>query len=127
MRVFAVLIALAMTILTTDCLSVEPGVSRTLALARAKQIKDLHYSLRFKLEEGADRLTGTVDIRFRLAAAQRELLLDWRGKPVRDLRIDGKAGDAKLEQEHLILPALKAGQHRISLAFEAPISVSGTV
>jgi len=114
-----------MAILTTDCLSVEPGISRALAQTRSKQVRDLRYGLQFKLIEGADRLDGSMEIRFRLGKPAQQLALDWRGKPVADARIDGKAAMLKVERDHLVLPPLGVGEHSIRLAFEAPVAVSG--
>jgi len=126
MRGFTALVAFGTAILTTDCLSVEPGISRGLAQARAKQIRDLRYALQISLLEGSERLTGMADIRFRLATKAGAVVLDWRGRPVTEAHLDGRPTDVRHENGHLVLPALDAGKHSIRLAFEAPVAVSGT-
>src|SRR6266853_1450908 len=61
-----------------------------------------------------------------------DLVLDWRPSPgvsrVERLRVNGKPATAKLEREHLIVPArlLRAGRNRVTLSFESPIALSGS-
>ena len=66
-----------------------------------------------------------------LPASRPDLVLDWRpsqGARLRQLRVNGKSAQTRIEQEHLIVPArfLRAGKNRVTFAFEAPIAPSGS-
>ncbi len=104
----------------------EPGISQQLAQWRARQYRDLRYALELRLDERKEIVAGQLDLRY--AAPQRaELILDWRGAPVRALRVNGKPANARHEKEHLVIPrsALKIGENRVQLEFSAPVAVSG--
>jgi aminopeptidase N len=109
----------------------EPGVSRELAQWRAKQYRDIRYSLTILLAPGAAALQGTAQVEVSLPKRVPELVLDWRPSPVSRLsrvRVNGKPARAKLDREHLIIPAklLRPGKNRLTLSFESPIATSGS-
>jgi len=109
----------------------EPGVSRELAQWRAKQYRDVRYSLTVLLAPGASTLQGTARVEVSLPQRVPELVLDWRPSPASSLshvRINGKPARAKLDREHLIVPAklLRAGKNRLTFSFESPIAASGS-
>ena len=106
---------------------IEPGVSLQLAQWRAKHYRDLRYALRLRLEEGAGKLTGSLDMRVRVAAKAGDLVLDWRGKAPENFRVNDRPSRARVQDEHLIVPAaeLKIGGNRITLDFESPVALSG--
>src|SRR5256714_521515 len=110
----------------------EPGVSRELALWRAKHYRDVRYALAISVTAGAAKLAGTATVEVTLPGTVPDLVLDWRPSPgaarVAQLRVNGKPAKAKLEREHLIVPArlLRAGRNRIALSFESPIALSGS-
>src|SRR5881296_3025464 len=110
----------------------EPGVSRELAQWRAKYYRDVRYTLTISVTAGATKLTGTGTVEVTLPPAVPDLVLDWRPSPgaarMAQLRVNGKPAKAKLEREHLIVPArlLRAGRNRIRLSFESPIALSGS-
>jgi aminopeptidase N len=109
----------------------EPGVSRELAQWRAKQYRDVRYSLKVLLSPGAATLQGTAQVEVSLPQRVPELVLDWRPSPgshLSRLRINGKPARAKTDREHLIVPAkqLRAGKNRLTLSFESPIATSGS-
>ncbi len=110
----------------------EPGVSRELAQWRAKYYRDVRYTLAISVTAGATKLTGTGTVEVTLSPTVPDLVLDWRPSPgaarVAQLRVNGKPAKAKLEREHLIVPArlLRAGRNRITLSFESPIALSGS-
>src|SRR5467141_3284867 len=110
----------------------EPGVSRELAQWRAKYYRDIRYALAISVTAGASKLTGTGTVEVTLGRSVPDLVLDWRptsgGSRVAQLRVNGKPAKAKLEREHLIVPArlLRAGRNRITLSFESPIALSGS-
>ena len=109
----------------------EPGVSRELAHWRAKQYRDIRYSLTILLAPGAAAMQGTARIEVSLPKRVPELVLDWRPAPaarVSRLRVNGRPARARLDREHLIVPAklLRPGKNRLTLSFESPIATSGS-
>jgi len=110
----------------------EPGVSRELAQWRAKTYRDVRYALAISVTAGATKLAGTATVEVTLGRSVPDLVLDWRPSPgasgVGQLRVNGKPAKAKLEREHLIVPArlLRPGRNRITLSFESPIALSGS-
>jgi aminopeptidase N len=109
----------------------EPGVSRELAQWRAKQYRDIRYSLKVLLAPGAATLQGTARVEVSLPKRVPELVLDWRPSPVSRLsrlRVNGKPARAKLDREHLIVPTklLRPGRNRLTFSFESPIAASGS-
>src|SRR5688572_2982015 len=128
MRFLAVCVALTMLKLTSAAAALlDQGVSLELAQWRAKNYKGLRYGLQMQVAEGADKLQGTLDLSVVLPARKVDLVLDWRGAPVRDLRVNGKPVPADIKNEHLVIDRkhLKGGANRVRLAFESPIAVSG--
>ena len=110
----------------------EPGVSRELAQWRAKQYRDVRYALTIRLAPRAPRVRGTARIEVSLPKRVPDLVLDWRHAPgegrVRRVRVNGKPAAAKVDREHLIVPArmLRPGKNALTLVFESPIASSGS-
>ena len=109
----------------------EPGVSRELAQWRAKQYRDIRYSLKVLISPGAATLQGTARVEVTLPRRVPELVLDWRpsaASHLSHLRINGKPARARLDREHLVVSAkrLRAGKNRLTFAFESPITASGS-
>lgn len=104
----------------------EPGVSLELARWRAQHYRDLRYDLEARIDARARRFSGRLAISVRLERRV-DLVLDWRGAPVRGLRVNGKPVRARHVREHLVIPrsALRRGRNHIELAFAAPIAPSG--
>ena len=110
----------------------EPGVSRELAQWRAKNYSDIRYALAISVAAGATKLAGTAAVEVTLPRRVPDLVLDWRPSPgaagIAQLRVNGRTAAAKLERDHLIVPArlLRAGKNRVSFSFESPIALSGS-
>jgi catechol 2,3-dioxygenase-like lactoylglutathione lyase family enzyme len=104
----------------------EPGVSQELARWRAQHYRDLRYALEVGLDLRRGRADGKLDLRVTLAR-RTDLVLDWRGAPVRGLRVNGKPATARQARQHLVIPrtALRQGENRVELQFRAPLAVSG--
>ncbi len=104
----------------------EPGVSLELAHWRAQHYRDPAYALDLRIDARRRQASGRLELQVTLARRV-DLVLDWRGAPVRGLRVNGKAVRARLLRQHLVVPraALQRGRNRIELAFRAPIAVSG--
>ena len=105
----------------------EPGISLELAKWRAKHYRDVRYSIALTLKEGADTATGNLAVSVKLPRKPVDLILDWRGKQVRNLRVNGKPSTPAVRNEHLVIPAraLKGGENTVSLGFDAPVGVAG--
>jgi aminopeptidase N len=106
----------------------EPGVSLQLAQWRAKQYRDIRYAVRIELLEGSNQLKGNLEIRVTTAQKPIDLVLDWRGAPVRDVRVNDVAVVPEVRNEHLVIGRkhLKGGTNTVQLAFESPVAVSGS-
>jgi aminopeptidase N len=106
---------------------IEPGISLQLAQWRAKHYRDIRYQLAIQLKEGADRLTGELEITVRLPRRPVDLVLDWRGAPVRNFRVNDVAVVPGTRNEHIVVDKkyLKGGSNSIKLAFESPVAVQG--
>ncbi len=105
-----------------------PGVSLELAQWRAKQYRDIRYGLRIELAEGANALKGNLEITLTAPRKAPDLVLDWRGKEVGSVRVNGVAVVPDARNEHLVVPKkhLKGGRNTVHLSFESPIAVSGS-
>ncbi|MFN0087217.1 MAG: M1 family metallopeptidase [Blastocatellia bacterium] len=115
----------------------EEGVSRELARQRAAVLSEVRYALRLAIVPGAARLKGSEEIRFRLAKAGADLVLDFRDLDAGGNVIDGAisniavngqpAEDARRVNGHLVLPARRfhEGENAIALEFETGAAPAG--
>jgi len=105
--------------------ALEPGVPLAPAQWRAKHYRDVRYALDLKLS----RLNASGRLRVTVTLPRRpvDLVLDWRGGAIRGLEVNGRPLPAEVREQHLVVPAgaLKGGRNPLSLAFEAPVAVSG--
>ena len=106
----------------------EPGVSLQLAQWRAQHYRDIRYALRIQLVEGSDLLKGNLEITIKAPRKPVDLILDWRGAPVRDVLVNDVSVAPEFTREHLLIAKkhLKAGRNSVRLAFESPVAVSGS-
>ena len=105
----------------------QPGISLTLAQARAKQIANIHYDLTLDIT-APDRAVGSVTTRFDRQADSGDLVLDFRGPMIADLVLNGQpVPTAGRRDGHLVLPArmLRTGGNLLSARFETPIAAAG--
>jgi aminopeptidase N len=105
----------------------EPGVSQELARWRARHYREPRYALRLRLDEKKNAVAGRLELRVTLARRV-DLVLDWRGAPVRGLRVNGKPAKARHAREHLVVPraALRRGENHIALEFRARAALAGS-
>jgi aminopeptidase N len=94
---------------------VEPGVSHTLAIARAARLSNLRYQLSFTLKEHQSPVAGTETLTFDSSAAG-DLPLDYRDGVLQSATLNGQPIPAQLENGHLNLPAI-AGSNTLKLTF----------
>ena len=105
----------------------EPGVSQELARWRARHYRNPRYDLRLRLDESKDAVAGRLELRVTLARRV-DLVLDWRGAPVRALRVNGKPAKVRHAREHLVVPraALRQGENRVALEFGTRAASAGS-
>ena len=102
------------------------GISRRLADERTDLISDLAYDLEVALSSGAS-FRGRCRLDFVLAETVDDLVLDFRGKEVRSIEVNGVAVSARRELNHLVLPGgeLVAGRNAIVVDYVGGIAASG--
>lgn len=105
----------------------KSGVPRGLAKWRAKHNRDVRYGVRLTLAAGARKTEGTLRLTLSLPRRPVDVVLDWRGKAVRDLAVNGEPVQAAVRDEHLVIPrrSLQPGPNTVTLGFTAPIAASG--
>ncbi|HEV9035777.1 MAG TPA: M1 family aminopeptidase [Puia sp.] len=108
------------------CQGVGPGVPYSLAVYRSAVLRDIRYSLDFRLPaERESPVRGEEKLSFRLDSAWsgEAVLLDFRtpDKTAESLRINGVSADARCINEHLVLPAglLHKGLNTVAVDFTA--------
>jgi aminopeptidase N len=103
----------------------DPGVSETLASARAGRISQLRYELSFSIPaERQKPIVGRETIAFFLADAAGPLAIDFdpgRAGAIRKLEVQGQAVDGDRTNGHLVVPAavLRRGENIVTLEFDA--------
>ncbi|MEQ1869102.1 MAG: M1 family aminopeptidase [Vicinamibacterales bacterium] len=103
----------------------EPGVSQSLAEARAARVSDVHYRLLFRIPHTrSERITGHAIIDFALADTRAPLALDFSpsGTPVVTVTaVNGETSPTIFRNGHIVLQpsALRAGHNRVEVEFEA--------
>ena len=105
----------------------EPGVTQELARWRTTHYRDARYALRLRIDARKATAAGQMELRVKLARRV-DLVLDWRGTPVRRLRVNGAPVRARHEKQHLVIArrALKSGENLLQLEFSAPVAVAGS-
>jgi aminopeptidase N len=128
---------LAFFCLASVCgMAAEPGVSRQLAIERARAISNVRYHLDLSLKEHSSILSGHEAIDFNLSEVMDPLVIDFR-----DLDPGGKVVDGKVDHlvvngvdsaitrgnGHLLIAAsaLKQGANHVDLDFESIIADAG--
>ncbi len=105
----------------------DPGVPRALARWRERYYRAPRYDLAFRLRAGAKSVPGTLRLALTLPRGPVDLVLDWRGGPVRDVLVNGRPATIRHRQEHLVIPRrdLRRGRNTVQLAFSAPVRAGG--
>jgi aminopeptidase N len=122
----AVNLTVALMLLTSTAAMatpVEPGVSRSLAVARAAQLSDLHYRLSFNLKEHDSTVGGTETLQFESKSAG-DVPIDYRDGVLLSAVLNGKAISTTLENGHFNLPVTR-GQNTLLLTFASNVAPAG--
>jgi aminopeptidase N len=102
-------------------------VSLELARHRAATLSGVRYALALDVT-ARDSATGRVEARFRRAPGAGDLVMDFRGPGVREVRANGAAvEDVEWRDGHLRIPArhLRDGENVVSAAFTSRIAAAG--
>ncbi|WP_276496336.1 M1 family metallopeptidase [Pontibacter litorisediminis] len=112
------------TIPASEPIPVETGVSKELADYRKQVLSRIAYDISLQIPEQKQQpILGSETITFRLSDNSRPLQLDFKEAPdhLKQVWLNGKQLEAKLESEHILLPAedLKIGENEIKVEFIA--------
>lgn len=128
---------IALSFACAQPLDPEAGVSLELAHSRARVISGVRYLLALNVRPLADRVTGSVEIGFRLRDAAAPLVLDFRDLNAAGKVLNGKitaamingAAEAGLPQVngHIVIPParLRSGENSVTLTFESAVAAAG--
>lgn len=102
-----------------------PGISRELAIHRAKEISDVRYGLKLNVVS-RDTARGSILVRF-AASRPDDIVLDFRGPALTNVRVNGAATNTTWNGAHLEVPAkaIRAGQNVVTADFESMIAPAG--
>ncbi|MAG57855.1 MAG: hypothetical protein CMJ83_16345 [Planctomycetes bacterium] len=104
------------------------GIDLELARERERRVREVQYALSFDLQKGMASVAGTIELTFELADADADLVLDFDGEELRDLRINGTEVTPRQIENHVILPAarLKKGLNILGARFRSRVAATGT-
>jgi aminopeptidase N len=124
--VAGICLALLLSSSGTNAQTVEPGVSKSLAVSRAERISDLHYALSFQLLPHVETISGRETIHFK-DSGNGDLSLDFREGTISQASLNSKVLDPTLKNGHLNLPAsaLLKGDNELKLTFTSLSAAAG--
>ncbi|MFY9344502.1 MAG: M1 family aminopeptidase, partial [Planctomycetota bacterium] len=106
------------------------GIARELARERAALVREVEYDLTFKIVPGANEVTGTAAIRFRLPADRDPgpLVLDFGGSELGDVAVNGKTATLRAVHDHVLIPPDLLGRDRnlVTASFRSAVAATGT-
>ena len=122
----AMLLAAAPPAPLPDSSLVGRGVSRKLAVERARSLSDVRYALTLDVT-ARDSAVGRVTVTF-TRRGNRDVILDFRGRRLGAVEVNGQPIDRPaFNGAHLRLPArtLNAGRNTVSVDFVADVAAAG--
>jgi aminopeptidase N len=122
----AALLATAPPAVFPDSALVGRGVSRELAVERARSLSDVRYGLALDVT-ARDSAVGHVTVTFTRRGI-RDVILDFRGRRLGAVEVNGqRIGQPAFNGAHLRLPAraLVAGHNVVSIEFVADVAAAG--
>ncbi len=103
--------------------SIEPGVSRQLAVQRKAAVSDVGYNLSLTIDSlNSVETEGRIEITFDYRSNGEPLQLDFSGEEVKSLRVnDTTVGFPVWRDDHIVLPSenLLEGRNRVEVEFTA--------
>jgi aminopeptidase N len=102
--------------------ALDPGLTHSLAVKRADQIRDLSYSLDFKIPESPkEKISGLAEINFSLKATADPVVLDFKGEAsdIKEAKLNGESVEVKYDHQHLVFDrGLRAGSNSLVIRYE---------
>ncbi len=124
-RLFVAAICSALLFVAAHAAPADPGVSRTLATARAARLSNLHYALSFHLTPHSPTIAGHETLTF-ADTGTGDLALDYRDGTISAASLNGKDIPTALENGHLNLPAVAMLPHNeLKLTFTSNVATAG--
>lgn len=118
---FCVIIAILAVISDVMAFTVEPGVSRELALRRASGLSGIVYNLSLRIDSARSvKPAGRIGIEFDCRTLSEPLQLDFAGERVVSLNVNGKeVVSPEWHDGHLVIPAhsLVPGRNCVKVEF----------
>ncbi len=124
LRTMLLLLALLLTTCPSQAETIEKGVPKTLAQARAERLSAIQYDLSFHIPRTASEpVKGQLTLSFS-TKAKADVVLDFTGKIDPDrktpCRVNGKPYKARVENEHIVIPRrLIRANNEVELSFVA--------
>ena len=102
---------------------IDNGISKELAISRKKELKEIHYSLFFRIPDSLKaNICGEESIEFYCSGTS-DVIIDFKAdrSQIKKIAANGKVIKSLLKDEHIIIPYanLKKGKNRIDLSFIA--------
>lgn len=121
----------ATLLICSSCTLAYSNLTEKLATARAKQVGDVDYQLSIELDKGRETFKGTNLVSFELNASDEDVVLDFDGKAVKEVLVNGRSSDGYEFDEHdesIIIPKglLKKGRNTLSIEFIGRFSHNGS-
>ena len=101
----------------------EAGVSRLLAVERARSLSNLHYRLSFTIKEHESAVAGRETLTFESKTGG-PLPIDYRDGIIQSATLNGKAINTELDHGHLNLP-VAAGPNTLMVTFTSNAAPAG--
>ena len=106
------------------------GIAHELAVQRDRQLQDVRYELRFRIEPEAEQVTGQAGLTFTLdeEAAKQPVVIDFAGKSHGAVRVNNTAADLRAVNGHLIVSKdlLRPGRNEVAIDFASSVAPTGT-
>jgi aminopeptidase N len=125
MRRYFLFIVLLVAACRQQPMPVETGISKHLAAWRAEHIRDLHYTVKFRIPATRrEKVRGEVQAVFKLDETGQDLQFDFKGDGavVHQLVANGEQIPVRWERQHVLVDAghLKKGENTVGIRFTAP-------
>lgn len=101
-----------------------PGVSRELALQRARAISNARYDIALEIKEHTSDLPGHMALRFDLSEKLDPLVIDFRDDSARNLIVNGKEVEVSQSNGHIVIPDRfsNLGANTVEVDFAAKVA-----
>ena len=103
-----------------------PGIARSLAKSRSEIIGEIHYRLHFQIDD-SERFRGHLNADIELKISPKDLILDFRGKSIEELKVNGNATGYAQINNHLVVPGkhLRRGKNSFEISWTGSSGAAG--